>query len=72
MQRGARHPSTLTDYKTKGRLVATLCAIQGPGHAWSGGGASQACSDPTGPDAPRMIWAFAARQFAKVGAQLVT
>ncbi|MCK9215159.1 alpha/beta hydrolase family esterase [Rhodoferax sp.] len=65
VQRGARHPSTLTDYKTKGRLVATLCVIQGLGHAWSGGAASQAYSDPKGPDASRMIWAFAARQFAK-------
>lgn len=65
VQRGARHPSTLTDYKTKGRLVATLCAIQGLGHAWSGGAASQAFGDPKGPDASRMIWAFAAKQFAK-------
>jgi poly(hydroxyalkanoate) depolymerase family esterase len=65
VKRGARHPSTLTDYKTKGRLVATLCAIHGLGHAWSGGAASQAYSDPKGPDASRMIWAFAAKQFAK-------
>jgi poly(hydroxyalkanoate) depolymerase family esterase len=65
VKRGTRHLSTLTDYKTKGRLVATLCAIQGLGHAWSGGAASQAYSDPKGPDASRMIWAFAARQFAK-------
>jgi poly(3-hydroxybutyrate) depolymerase len=55
----------LTDYKTNGRLVTTLCAIQGLGHAWSGGAASQAYSDPKGPDASRMIWTFAARQFAK-------
>lgn len=65
VRRGARHPSTLTDYKTKGRLVATLCAVQGLGHAWSGGAASQAYSDPKGPDASSMIWAFAAKQFAK-------
>lgn len=68
VQRGARHPATLTDYKTKGRLVATLCAIQGLGHAWSGGAASEAYSDPKGPDASRMIWAFAAKQFARVAA----
>ena len=68
IQRGARHPATLTDYKTRGRLVATLCAIQGLGHAWSGGAASQAYSDPKGPDASRMIWAFAAKQFARVAA----
>ena len=65
VQRGARHPSTLTDYKAKGRLVSTLCTIQGLGHAWSGGAASQAYSDPKGPDASRMVWAFAAKQFEK-------
>lgn len=64
VRRGARHPATLTDYKTKGRLVATLCAIQGLGHAWSGGAASQAYSDAKGPDASRMIWTFVAKQFA--------
>jgi poly(3-hydroxybutyrate) depolymerase len=68
VQRGARYPATLTDYKTKGRLVATLCDVQGLGHAWSGGAASQAFSDPKGPDASRMIWAFAVKQFAKVPA----
>lgn len=68
VQRGARYPATLTDYKTKGRLVATLCDIQGLGHAWSGGAASQAYSDPKGPDASRMIWAFAVKQFARVAA----
>lgn len=68
VQRGARYPATLTDYKAKGRLVATLCSIQGLGHAWSGGAASQNYSDPKGPDASRMIWAFAVKQFAKVAA----
>ncbi|MEO7391614.1 MAG: hypothetical protein ABIU58_05535 [Ramlibacter sp.] len=33
------------------------------GHAWSGGAASQACSDARGPDASRMLWGFAAKQF---------
>jgi hypothetical protein len=32
-------------------------------HAWSGGAASQPFSDGQGPDASRMAWAFAARQF---------
>ena len=68
VQRGARYPATLTDYKTKGRLVATLCDIKGLGHAWSGGAASQTYSDPKGPDASRMIWAFAQKQFARVAA----
>lgn len=66
VQRGARYPATLTDYKAKGRLVATLCEIRGLGHAWSGGAANQAFSDPKGPDASRMIWAFAVKQFAKL------
>ncbi|HSO44485.1 MAG TPA: PHB depolymerase family esterase [Rhodoferax sp.] len=68
VQRGARYPATVTDYKARGRLVATLCDIKGLGHAWSGGAASQAYSDPKGPDASRMIWAFALKQFAKVAA----
>lgn len=68
VQRGARLPATVTDYKAKGRLVATLCDIRGLGHAWSGGAASQAFSDPKGPDASRMIWAFAVKQFAKAPA----
>ena len=66
VQRGARYPATVTDYKARGRLVATHCSIQGLGHAWSGGTAKQSYSDPKGPDASRMIWAFAAKQFAKV------
>lgn len=64
VQRGARRASTLTDFKVRGRLVATLCEVAGLGHAWSGGAASQAYSDATGSDASRLIWAFAARQFA--------
>lgn len=64
VQRGARYPAIITDYRTQGRLVATLCVIGGLGHAWSGGASSQAYSDPKGSDASRMIWAFAAKQFA--------
>ena len=64
VQRGARYPSIITDYRAQDRLVATVCVIDGLGHAWSGGAASQAYSDPKGPDASRMIWAFATKQFA--------
>jgi poly(hydroxyalkanoate) depolymerase family esterase len=64
VQRGARYPATITDFKTRGRLVATLCAVNGLGHAWSGGAASWTYSDPKGPDASRMIWAFVSKQFA--------
>lgn len=66
VQRGARYPMKVTDYRVSGRLVATLCEVVGLGHAWSGGAAGQSYSDPKGPDASRMIWAFMTRQFATV------
>jgi poly(hydroxyalkanoate) depolymerase family esterase len=66
LSRGQRHPMTVTDFKVRGgRTVATLCAVEGLAHAWSGGHASEAYSDAQGPDASRMIWAFATKQFAK-------
>jgi poly(hydroxyalkanoate) depolymerase family esterase len=65
VQRGARYAATITDYKKSGRLIATLCVVNGLGHAWSGGAASQPFSDPKGPDASRMIWAFVAKQFER-------
>ena len=64
VQRGARYAATIIDYRVRTRLVATLCEISGLGHAWSGGAAGRAYSDPKGPDASRMIWAFMAKQFA--------
>jgi poly(hydroxyalkanoate) depolymerase family esterase len=65
VQRGKRYPALVTDYRNRGRLVATLCLVQGLGHAWSGGAAGLAYSDPQGPDASRMAWAFIKKQFAK-------
>lgn len=65
VQRGARYAAAVTDYKTRGRLVATLCEVSGLGHAWSGGAAGQAYSDPKGPNASSMIWAFMTKQFAR-------
>lgn len=64
VQRGNRRSATLTDYRIGARIVATLCEVNGLGHSWSGGAAGLPYSDPTGPDASRMVWAFAARQFA--------
>ena len=61
---GNRYATTITDYKAAGRLVASHCLVSGLGHAWSGGGAGQANSDPGGPNASRMVWAFVARQFS--------
>ena len=66
VQRGQRHAMTVTDFKRRGRTEATLVEVQALGHAWSGGAAKQPFSDAQGPDASRMAWAFAARQFAAV------
>ncbi|WP_216661928.1 PHB depolymerase family esterase [Niveibacterium sp. COAC-50] len=64
VQRGTRYAAIITDYRKHGRLVATLCAVDQLGHAWSGGTQSRPYSDPKGPDASRMIWSFIAKQFA--------
>ncbi|WP_020178820.1 PHB depolymerase family esterase [Methylopila sp. M107] len=63
VQRGRRHAMRVTDFKRRGRTMVTLCDVTGLGHAWSGGAPKHAYSDPEGPDATRMAWAFAARQF---------
>ncbi|ENO84407.1 hypothetical protein C666_17400, partial [Thauera linaloolentis 47Lol = DSM 12138] len=62
MQRGARHPMTLTDYRVGRRLVARLVEVDELGHAWSGGDSRQMFSDARGPDASRMVWRFLAAQ----------
>jgi poly(3-hydroxybutyrate) depolymerase len=53
----------VTDYKCGRRTVATLCEVQGLGHAWSGGDARQRYGDPVGPDASRLVWRFVRSQF---------
>ena len=63
VQRGKRYAATVTDFKLRSDTVATLVEVHKLGHAWSGGAPSQAYSDRQGPDASRMMWAFAARQF---------
>ena len=63
VQRGKRYRMSVTDFKRKGRIAATLVAVDNLAHAWSGGAASTPFSDGRGPDASRMAWAFAARQF---------
>ena len=65
IQRGHRYVATVTDYCARGRVASSVCEIHGLAHAWSGGARGQAYSDPKGPDASRMIWSFAARQFAR-------
>jgi poly(hydroxyalkanoate) depolymerase family esterase len=63
VQRGKRYGMTVTEFKRRGSAVATLVEVDRLGHAWSGGAAKQPYSDGQGPDASRMAWAFAARQF---------
>lgn len=64
VRRGQRYPMSITDFKRKGSTVATLVAVDRLAHAWSGGIASKPFGDVQGPDASRMAWAFAARQFS--------
>jgi poly(hydroxyalkanoate) depolymerase family esterase len=63
LQRGRRHAMSITDFKHVGRTVATLVAVDKLGHAWSGGADRQPFADAAGPDASRMAWSFAAKQF---------
>jgi poly(3-hydroxybutyrate) depolymerase len=69
LQRGQRHPMTVTDFKRRGRTLATLVAVERLGHAWSGGASRLPYSDAKGPDASRMAWAFAARQFRQTASE---
>jgi poly(hydroxyalkanoate) depolymerase family esterase len=63
VRRGQRYPMTVTDFKARGRTVATLVQVDRLGHAWSGGAKDERFSDGDGPDASRMAWGFAAKQF---------
>ena len=65
LQRGQRHAMRVTEFKTRGRTVVALREVVGLAHAWSGGVAQLPFSDPAGPDASALVWAFMARQFAK-------
>jgi hypothetical protein len=56
---------TVTDFKAGGATVASLVVVPQLAHAWSGGAASQPYGDARGPDASRMAWAFAAKQFGR-------
>lgn len=62
-RRGQRYPMTVTHFKRSRHLVATLVRVGQLGHAWSGGAPRERFSDANGPDASRMVWRFAARQF---------
>ncbi len=62
-QRGARRAARVTEWCARGKAQVVLREIDGLGHAWSGGTARTPYSDPSGPDASALIWAFMARQF---------
>ena len=62
VQRGRRHSMVVTDFKLGRQVVARQVLIDGLAHAWSGGAAGQPFSDPHGPDASRLLWAFVAAQ----------
>jgi poly(hydroxyalkanoate) depolymerase family esterase len=66
IQRGRRHAVRVTEFKARGRALVTLREIVGLGHAWSGGAPGLHFSDPAGPDASALVWAFVARQFRKI------
>lgn len=64
--RGQRYPMRAVDFKLRGQLAVSLREIAGLDHAWSGGASRWPYSDPAGPDASALIWAFVARQFKKI------
>lgn len=65
LQRGKRYPMNVTDFSEDHRVIATFVEIGLLAHAWSGGARGEPYSDALGPDASRLAWAFAARQFAR-------
>ncbi|TPQ41604.1 MULTISPECIES: extracellular catalytic domain type 1 short-chain-length polyhydroxyalkanoate depolymerase [Cupriavidus] len=58
VQRGQRLPAEVSDWLVDGEIFVRLVRIEGLGHAWSGGPAAQAFSDPRGPDALRIALRF--------------
>lgn len=63
VQRGKRYPMVVIDFRKGALTVSQLVEIGRLGHAWSGGAARQPYSDAQGPDASRLTWAFAERQW---------
>ncbi|MEZ7895249.1 MAG: PHB depolymerase family esterase [Thauera sp.] len=67
VQRGARHPMTVSDWRAQRRVCVRLCEVERLGHAWSGGVADEHFSDPKGPDASTLIWRFVQASLGGVG-----
>lgn len=60
-QRGQRRLMLWQDWR-RGRETQVRCiTVQGLGHAWSGGAARGSFTDPQGPDASALVWAFVER-----------
>lgn len=63
--RGKRYQTSVTDFKVGRSTVARLCQVEGLSHDWSGGDGRHPFGDARGPDASRMIWSFATREFRR-------
>jgi poly(hydroxyalkanoate) depolymerase family esterase len=61
-RRGSRYPYTTAEWRRGGSVYVRQVRIAGLGHAWSGGTARQAFSDPKGPDALKLAWGFFSRR----------
>jgi poly(hydroxyalkanoate) depolymerase family esterase len=57
-----RTTTTTRWYTARGRKVLETVTVDGLGHAWSGGAAGLAFSDPRGPRATTAIWSFVSAQ----------
>lgn len=57
-QVGGRHFTVRRWYSGRGRKVLEHWRVEGLGHAWSGGHRGGSYSDPDGPRATTLIWAF--------------
>ncbi|RVU49395.1 extracellular catalytic domain type 1 short-chain-length polyhydroxyalkanoate depolymerase [Rubrivivax rivuli] len=66
VRRGQRRAMTVTQFKRAGVTASALMAVHGLAHAWSGGAGKQPFGDARGPDASRLVWAFANQQFRNV------
>jgi poly(hydroxyalkanoate) depolymerase family esterase len=66
LRRGQRYPMQAMEFKAHGQVVVSVREITGLGHAWSGGAPGLPHSDPAGPDASALAWAFVARQFGRL------
>ena len=65
LRRGQRYPMQAMEFKAHGQVVVSVREITGLGHAWSGGAPGLPHSDPAGPDASALAWAFVEKQLGR-------